>query len=222
MTDDYVLILKETYDNYFVQLKAEFKTKLSSSEIWRDLVATTLTSKDLPAIFLTPVNDRGLKRAFWNPCCAGMFLGYLTYFINLEVGACLIDFFQQLRLVLHLHNALRVRNLLNDDIPLLTPLDNYFQNVPSIWQGGKPERNNIITKFLIINGRPLEAIRHLHEEARRFALDQPLIPRKNFNLARIQNSKRRQVQPCPAFAVFTFLSRLSELFSPQASSIMYP
>lgn len=46
-------------------------------------------------------------RSTWNPYCAGTFLSYVAYYANLEGGASLVDSIAQLRMTLHLFNALQ-------------------------------------------------------------------------------------------------------------------
>jgi hypothetical protein len=44
--------------------------------------------------------------AVWNPLCAGTFLSYVAYYVNLECGGTLMDSVGQLRAILSLFNAL--------------------------------------------------------------------------------------------------------------------
>ncbi len=82
----------------------------------------------------------------------------------------MIDSFAQLRIVLHLYNAMQQRNLISDNIPLLTSLDKFFDGVQSVWQGEKPTRGNIVKRFWFAYGKNEDDANRLHEECRRLVL----------------------------------------------------
>ena len=79
-------------------------------------------------------------RAFWNPLCAGNLLGYVVYFSNLQEGSWMVDNFSQLRMVLHLYNALKEVGLAPADSHgiMMALLDQNLQNSKAIWEGPKP------------------------------------------------------------------------------------
>jgi hypothetical protein len=108
--------------------------------------------KLLPARVDLPGNDETERCAFWNPCCGGLFNAYICYLVNLEDGCYMVDSFSQLRIVLHLYNAMHQRNLISGNIPLLTSLDKVFDGVEPVWGGTRPTREHIIVRFLTAVG----------------------------------------------------------------------
>jgi hypothetical protein len=133
-------------------------------------------AKSIPSVVGAPANERSEDRAFWNPCCSGMFLSFVCYQINLDGGAVMIDSFGQLRLVLHLFNALQQRNLISGNIPLLTTLDKFFDGVRAVWEGEKPKRDDIVKRFWLTYGTKAEVVKRLHADCRRLVLDQMALP----------------------------------------------
>jgi hypothetical protein len=138
-----------------------------------------VAAKFLPTIIGPPVNHRAEILAFWNPCCGGMFIAFLCYQINLEGGAFMVDSIFQLRIVLHLYNALQQRNLISGNIPLLTSLANVFERAPSVWAGGKPTRNNMVMRFWVAYGMRLDMARCLHQYCRQSVLKTRSARKKN-------------------------------------------
>ncbi len=88
----------------------------------------------------------------------------------------MIDSFGQLRLVLHLFNALQQRNLISGNIPLLTTLDKFFDGVRAVWEGEKPKRDDIVKRFWLTYGTKAEVVKRLHADCRRLVLDQMALP----------------------------------------------
>ena len=73
----------------------------------------------------------------------------------------------QLRFLLHLHNALKERDLIQEDIPLIRILDRSFASVRAIWQGCKPKRGEFVKWWWVSFGvKPLVA-KQEHEWAKK-------------------------------------------------------
>jgi hypothetical protein len=78
----------------------------------------------------------------------------------------MLDMSWQLRFLLHLHNALKERHLIQEDIPLVRILDKSFASVRAIWQGCKPKRGEFVKWWWVSFGvKPLIA-KQEHERAR--------------------------------------------------------
>jgi hypothetical protein len=160
------LFCKSTYNNYFAQLKQLLASDSQCSKVWKRNLEHMMVGKLVPTIVGPPVTNTGECRAFWNPCCGGMFNAFLCYRFNVEGGAAMIDSLAQLRMVLHLYNALQQRNLISGNIPLLTSLDKYFEGVPGIWEGAKPSRDNIVKRFWLVYGDRVDVLNRIHEKCR--------------------------------------------------------
>lgn len=162
---------KVTYNHFFTELQQQLDSKIPNSTIWEPNLKSMMAIKRLPTVTGPPINVQSEYRAFWNPCCGGMFNTYLAYQVNLEAGAVMLDSFAQLRIVLHLYNALKLRNLISGKIPLLTSLDQFFEGVKSVWEGEKPNRDNIVKRFWLVYGTRADVVRRLHESCRRMVLE---------------------------------------------------
>jgi hypothetical protein len=98
--------------------------------------------------------------SFWNPLCAGTFLSYITYYVNVEGGCAMIDSVAQARIVLHLYNAAKQRGLLmSDGIHILDQLDQMLDSNLGIWAGSRPTQGNFAKQFLISFGFTAAAAR---------------------------------------------------------------
>ena len=105
-------------------------------------------------------------RALWNPLCAGNLLGYIVYYSNLHEGSWMVDNYSQLRMVLHLYNALKEVGLSPaDSHGFLALLDRNFQNSKAIWEGSKPTRGNFVLQWWIAFGTEVKEARRLSDEA---------------------------------------------------------
>jgi hypothetical protein len=91
--------------------------------------------------------------ALWNPMCAGTFLCYLAYFLNVDCGSSMVDSFCQLRVVLHLFNSLIKRGALTPGkLPLLDLLYAKFGDCKTVWGGPLPERGEFVKRWWIVYG----------------------------------------------------------------------
>jgi hypothetical protein len=106
----------------------------------------SLDSLRWPGIGLSYVEHIGESRqsnSTWNPMCAGTFLLYLTYFNGLENGSRMVDTFAQVRLVLHLYNALlQTKALEIGELKFLDFLHKEFANCKGVWGGGTVKSQN--------------------------------------------------------------------------------
>jgi hypothetical protein len=93
--------------------------------------------------------------SFWNPVCAGSFLLYTTYYLNVELGSTMMDAVGQVRTVLHLYHAAKQRQLLHArSIPIFDCLDGMFASSKAIWgmSGTKPKKGNFAKQYLVSLG----------------------------------------------------------------------
>lgn len=116
-------------------------------------------------------SEQRFVRATWNPFCAGMFLNYVAFNINVGGGAPIMNRLEQLRMILHLRNAFQQRDFWDEEIPILAAMDNYFETIQYLWGGEKPKRESLVKKFWISYGLKAEVIRDVHEDCRRFVID---------------------------------------------------
>ncbi len=132
-------------------------------------------------------------RAFWNPLCAGSFLCYIAYFSNLEQGSWMVDSFAQLRIVLHLYNALKDVGLLPPEgREILGLLDDQFKNSKAIWEGLQPSRGDFVRRFWISYGTELkEAQRRSRETASKYGVESTGFAAEH----RVNTTTARQMTP---------------------------
>jgi hypothetical protein len=156
------------FDLYFEQLSIAAKQYEGRAQPkhWAENVKRIQVLKCLVAPpTLQPSREQTI-RAFWNPLCAGNLLGYIVYFSNLQEGSWMVDNFSQLRMVLHLYNALKEVGLSPaDSHGVLALLDRNFQNSKAIWEGPKPTRGNFVLQWWIAFGTEVKEARRLSNEA---------------------------------------------------------
>jgi hypothetical protein len=120
--------------------------------IWGHNLKTLLSLQhlDRPAIKAT---ERQKLRTAWNPLCAGTILSYVAYFGNLEGGMTLVDSVAQLRVTLHLFNALlQAKAIRPGQVDLLDWLFDTFKGTKTIWEGQLPTRGHYVTRWWIAFG----------------------------------------------------------------------
>eukprot|EP00571_Detonula_confervacea_P012912 CAMPEP_0172304776 /NCGR_PEP_ID=MMETSP1058-20130122/6157_1 /TAXON_ID=83371 /ORGANISM="Detonula confervacea, Strain CCMP 353" /LENGTH=515 /DNA_ID=CAMNT_0013016149 /DNA_START=274 /DNA_END=1821 /DNA_ORIENTATION=+ len=99
------------------------------------------------------VSSEGFDLLFWNPLCAGLFLGYTTICLSLEGGLAAINTNYELSAILHLYNALKVRDMVDDDLPLLGDIDRKFSHLKCLWNGwDKPQQGKLTYRFHLSMG----------------------------------------------------------------------
>ena len=104
----------------------------------------------------------------------------------------MVDNFSQLRMVLHLYNALKDVGVLQvDSLGMLEMLDRNFQNSKAIWEGPKPTRGSFVLQWWIAFGTEVkEARRMSNEAAARFSKAHGT-PNKASSRSRLQETSRR-------------------------------
>jgi hypothetical protein len=112
-------------------------------------------------------NENFGKRAVWNPLCAGTIFSVLNFFGNVEAGCCIIDSQAQLRITLHLFNALKERGLIKEgDVPVLDIIDDCFKSSRGVWEGPKPKQGEFVQRFWICFGSSVAHAKRMAEEAK--------------------------------------------------------
>jgi hypothetical protein len=101
-----------------------------------------------------------LLSALWNPYCAGAFLSYLAYYGNLEGGTSLVDSVAQLRVTLHLFNALLQAGAIQPgQVEVLDWIFETFKGCKAIWEGPLPTRGQYRTRWWIAFGMKVNRAR---------------------------------------------------------------
>jgi hypothetical protein len=91
--------------------------------------------------------------ALWNPLCAGTFLCYQAYAVNITFGCGIINSCSQLRMVLHLFNGLVKHGLVTPgELPILDMLYSRFADCKAVWGGSLPERGELVKRWWIAYG----------------------------------------------------------------------
>ncbi|EQC42566.1 hypothetical protein SDRG_00296 [Saprolegnia diclina VS20] len=81
--------------------------------------------------------ENEVARAWLNPWMAGQHVLMTTMTLGLDTGIFLLDDIGQGRLVLHLYNALRIRDHVAP-VPVLDMLADLFEQGKSVWAGSRP------------------------------------------------------------------------------------
>jgi hypothetical protein len=89
--------------------------------------------------------------ALWNPLIGGEYVLFATTICSIGLGSATIDSIGQLKSVLHLHHALKLRDP-TFDVPSLQILDDIFNNTKGVWIGGKPEKVSSCMAFWMSRG----------------------------------------------------------------------
>lgn len=147
---------KASFEYYFRQLewakKMQPTTIPQRPPIWDGNIKSLLILQHLPASNFRKTESETLLSS-WNPFCAGAFLSYIAYYGNLEGGASLIDCVAQLRMNLHLFNALKQAKAIEpDQIELLDWMFDTFKDCKAIWEGPLPTRGQYQTRWWISFG----------------------------------------------------------------------
>jgi hypothetical protein len=147
---------RRAFKGYLGQLDLILNTPLTliprRPPIWEHNLKTLLSLQhlDQPAIEAT---EKETLRTAWNPLCAGTILSYVAYFGNLEGGMSLVDSVAQLRVTLHLFNALlQAKAIRPGQVELLDWLFDTFKSTKTIWEGQLPTRGHYVTRWWIAFG----------------------------------------------------------------------
>jgi hypothetical protein len=103
--------------------------------------------------------------AFWNPVIGGEYVLYATSLCSIGLGSATVDSIGQLKSVLHLYHALKLRDS-TFDVPFLQNLDAVFSNTKGVWIGGKPEKGSCCMAFWMsrgINGKRASRLTYDYE-----------------------------------------------------------
>ncbi|KAI2512098.1 hypothetical protein MHU86_2386 [Fragilaria crotonensis] len=161
-------VAESCFDLYFDQLTTAAKRYEGRAQPkhWAENVRRIQVLQCLVAPpTLQPSREQTI-RAFWNPLCAGNLMGYIIYFSNLQEGSWMVDNFSQLRMTLHLYNALKEVGLPPiDNHGTLEALDRNFQNSKAIWEGPKPTRGTFVLQWWIAFGTEVKEARRMSNEA---------------------------------------------------------
>ena len=136
------------------QLVEQQESVYPQGRAWISNLNRLLNLKSLPLIMDPQPPVQIQERSMWNPLVGGMFLTYVTYFANLEGGVTMIDSFAQLRIVLHLSNALKQSGMIKEGkLPILDNMEKIFTNCHAIWAGStKPEQGEFVFRWWIAYG----------------------------------------------------------------------
>jgi hypothetical protein len=139
---------RQTYGLYFERLvNAQRKTSNLYPEI-----EFFLNLKNLPVSNSGAVAPQEVL-AVWNPVCAGSFLSFIAYYLNVNVGAQFIDADGQLRMTLHLFNALQqLQAVQPGQIKSLDVIFQIFEDCKAVWEGPLPTQGHFLERWLIASG----------------------------------------------------------------------
>jgi hypothetical protein len=163
---------KLIWDNYMVQLEtANKESETPRDKHWKYNVEQMSKIKWLLVLPPRIATESQILRAIWNPMTAGSFLLYLSYQVNLDCGTAMIDSMAQLRIVLHLYNALcQVGAMVphsDKQLRLLDTLNDSFKGSKAIWEGSiLPKRGEFAKRFLIAFGFSIKEAQRQTEEIR--------------------------------------------------------
>lgn len=98
-------------------------------------------------------SSRSARHAFFNPLMAGSYLLFANYVMSIGLGSCTADSIGQLRYVLHLYNAFKQSDLV-EDLPLVNEVDGVFKNTKAVWvfDGDHPIQGEFCKRFLLAWG----------------------------------------------------------------------
>ena len=181
-----------TYFEQFVSADQAYEDIAQPRHLAKILKAFHNLKEMVEAPTLNPSREQ-ILRGLWNPFCAGNFLGYVAYYSNLEHGSIMVDNVAQLRMILHLYNALKDVGLAPlDSQGFLESLDTIFQSSKMVWRGSKPTRGSFVLGWWNAFGRSEDARQFSDEAAARFARVQHT-PSKVSRRRRLQETPRRLI-----------------------------
>jgi hypothetical protein len=140
------------FKRYLGQLDSPLLLIPRRPPIWEHNLKTLISLQhlDRPVI---KASEKEKLRTSWNPLCAGTILSHVAYFGNLEGGMTLVDSVAQLRVTLHLFNALlQAKAIRPGQVELLDWLFDTFKGTKAIWEGQLPTRGQYVTRWWIAFG----------------------------------------------------------------------
>jgi hypothetical protein len=147
---------KQSYDKLFAQLQgvADRSTLSKNAPRMAELIELYGSLGGLPyQMDNAPgeIQSQDEMLAFWNPLVGGEYMLCSTYLCSIEFGTATFNSLCQLKFVLHLYNALRLRDP-SLIIPLLRGLDTIFMNSKSVWVGLEPDLGSCCNVFYMALG----------------------------------------------------------------------
>jgi hypothetical protein len=113
------------------------------------------------------VSQESFELLIWNPMSAGMFLAYANVYLSLEGGFIAMTTSQDLSAVLHVYNALKCHELVDDYLPLLGDIDTFFNKTKCVWNGWeKPEQGKFVYRHHLSMGATNEMSKYAQDKAR--------------------------------------------------------
>eukprot|EP00986_Skeletonema_menzelii_P017149 scaffold17845_cov160-Skeletonema_menzelii.AAC.1 len=141
----------------------------------------------------------------WNPMSAGMLLAYTNIYISLAGGLHAFSLNDDLSAVLHLYNALKRHELVDDDLPLLADIDRYFEKTKCIWNGwDKPNQGKFVYRLHLSLGATNEMALYAQDKAAgEKPANKPAVSRAKIERTR-KTSKRVATEIDPAEVSLAF------------------
>ncbi|KAL7493147.1 hypothetical protein ACHAWT_006745, partial [Skeletonema menzelii] len=141
----------------------------------------------------------------WNPMSAGMLLAYTNIYISLAGGLHAFSLNDDLSAVLHLYNALKRHELVDDDLPLLADIDRYFEKTKCIWNGwDKPNQGKFVYRLHLSMGATNEMAMYAQDKAAgEKPANKPAVSRAKIERTR-KTSKRVATEIDPAEVSLAF------------------
>lgn len=91
--------------------------------------------------------------SLWNPFCGGLFLTYVAYHGDVVAGNILLDSVGQLRMTLHLINALKLVGVWEQGTcQVLDWIFETYKSCKAIWEGQLPMKGQLCTRWWIAQG----------------------------------------------------------------------
>lgn len=146
-------IAKSAFEEQFLnQCQQQMGSSVPSPNLRKAFLKQILETKKLTEEASDVLKDpEDSLMVFWNPVCASMFLTYTTLGSSIEGGGrCMMNDCNQTLMVLHLYNALKQKGLVDEDLPLVSTIDEHFGQVKRIWNGwAKPEPGKFVYRFML-------------------------------------------------------------------------
>ncbi len=151
------------------------------------------------AKFYPVTSDEHHDLLIWNPMSAGMLLAYTNIYLSLDGGLFAMSLNQEVRVVLHLYNALRSHGLVDDDLPLLADIDRYFEKTKCMWNGwDKPLQWKFVYRHHLSMGATNEMAMYSQDKAAgKRPLNKPFVSQAKIDRER-KTSKRVSTEIDPA------------------------
>jgi hypothetical protein len=153
------------FDDYFERLasveQAVNCTIPRRPPVWDETLEALPSLKRLVTLPIERPREHEML-AIWNPYCAGTFLTYLAFHGNLEAGAMLVDETGQLKMTLHLFNALTQADAIPwGQIALLEGISERFKNCRAIWDVSPSEKGKHQEQWWMSIGMPARTAQEL-------------------------------------------------------------